>query len=57
MPNSLAMRRNEHDRHKRKVAKIRYANERLVWANTVWVNSLKGRRQPCTKSSYTRFFI
>jgi hypothetical protein len=40
------MRRDEQERHNRKVARIQYESARLLWANSVWVRSLKVRRQP-----------
>jgi hypothetical protein len=40
------MRRDEHDRHNRKVARIQYATDRLLWWSRVWVRSLKVRWQP-----------
>src|SRR5712691_1220186 len=48
--NSLAMRRDEHDRHNRKVARIQYGSDRLLWASNVLVRSLtaleRSRRRP-----------
>jgi hypothetical protein len=40
------MRRDEHDRHNKKVARIQYASDRLLWWKRMWVRSLKVRWQP-----------
>ena len=45
-PNSRAIRRDEYDRHNRKVARIQYAHDRLLWWSRVSVRSLKVRWQP-----------
>src|SRR5215510_13483947 len=47
-PNSLAMRREEHEWHRRKVARIQCVRERLLRSNKVPVRSLKVRLQPCS---------
>jgi len=45
-PHSRAMRRDEHDRHNRKVARIQDASDRLLWWRRVLVRSLTVRWQP-----------
>ena len=42
-PNALAMRRDEHDRHTKKVARIQCPSDRLLWASNVLVRSLQVR--------------
>jgi len=42
----LEMRRDEGAKRNRKVASIQCASDRLPWAKSVCVRSLKGRRQP-----------
>jgi hypothetical protein len=40
-PTSRAMRRDEHARHNRKVARIQCGSDRLLWCSSVLVRSLK----------------
>jgi hypothetical protein len=40
------MRRDEHDKHNRKVARIQYASDCLLWWSRVLVRPLKVRWQP-----------
>src|SRR5215831_5841135 len=50
------MRRDEHERHKRKVARIQCMRERLLPSNSVPVRSLKVRLQPfALQLSLSRF--
>jgi hypothetical protein len=44
-PNSLAMRREEHARHNRKMANIQWARERVLRSSRGWVRSWKVRSQ------------
>jgi len=39
------MRRDEHDKHNRKVARIQYGSDCLLWCSRVLVRSLKVRLQ------------
>ncbi len=45
-PNSRAIRRDEHERYNRKLARIQYGSDRLLWCKRVSVRSLKVRLQP-----------